>query len=145
VRQLGYRIRFEPGWDSGRVSSSESVLVEYGGPALWSGQRVVWRVRVWTDLGGSEWSEPDVFELGLLTADDWSARWVAPFESAALTAGARPAMLLRGEFEVPEAAVVRARLYATAHGVRGGEPSPTNATCGTRAFTGASGSCLEMS
>jgi len=117
VRQLAHRIRFGSGWDSGRVASAESVLVEYGGPDLRSGDRVSWTVKVWTDLGESDWSEPEVFELGLLEPGDWSARWIAPFEVTALPAGSRPAMLVRGEFELPSAAVVSARLYATAHGI----------------------------
>ena len=66
ARQLGYRIRTDNGWDSGRVESSDSVLVEYAGPLLRSGERVTWQVKVWTDAGESDWSDPDVFELGLL-------------------------------------------------------------------------------
>ena len=33
-RQLAYRIRADNGWDSGRIESSESVLVDYAGPPL---------------------------------------------------------------------------------------------------------------
>ena len=115
--QLGYRIQTDNGFDSGRVESSDSVLVEYAGPRLGSGARVEWRVKVWTDLGESDWSDPHAFELGLLEAEDWSARWIAPVESDLPPAGTRPAMLLRGEFELPDVPVARARLYATAHGV----------------------------
>ena len=93
------------------------MLVGYGGPELRSGDRVVWQVKVWTDLGESEWSDSEVFELGLLSADDWSAQWISPLEAAEFPAGARPAMLVRGEFELPGAAVVSARLHATAHGI----------------------------
>jgi alpha-L-rhamnosidase len=115
--QLGYRIQTDNGWDSGRVESSESVLVEYAGPALRSGQRVTWRVKVWTDLGESHWSDPHSLELGLLEAGDWSTRWVAPVESDLPPAGRRPAMLVRGEFELPDLPVAWARLHATAHGI----------------------------
>jgi len=117
MRQLGYRIRADNGWDTGRVEGDDSVLVDYGGPALGSGDRVGWQVKVWTDAGESEWSEPGVFELGLLCAADWSADWIAPAEDDPSPAGARPAWLLRGEFELPEAELIRARLYATAHGI----------------------------
>jgi alpha-L-rhamnosidase len=115
--QLGYRIQTDNGWDSGRVESSESVLVDYAGPVLRSEQRVTWRVKVWTDLGESDWSDPHPFELGLLEAGDWSARWIAPVESDLPPAGRRPAMLVRGEFELPDLPIARARLYATAHGI----------------------------
>ncbi len=116
-RQVGYRIRAGNDWDSGRVESDDSVLVAYDGPPLRSGDRVTWQVKVWTDVGESDWSQEDVFELGLLEADHWSARWVAPVEPARAPPGRRPAMLVRGEFALPDVPVNRARLYATAHGV----------------------------
>ena len=115
--QLGYRIRAGNGWDTGRVESSGSILVDYTGPRLRSADRVSWQVKVWTDLGESDWSDPDTFELGLLEGGDWSAQWIAPVESELAAAGRRPAMLLRGEFELPDVPVARARLYATAHGI----------------------------
>ena len=58
-----------------------------------------------------------MFELGLLEPGDWSARWIVPVEPELAPAGRRPAMLVRGEFELPDAPVARARLYATAHGI----------------------------
>jgi alpha-L-rhamnosidase len=115
-QQFGYRIRTDNGWDSGHVSSDESVLVGYGGPPLGSGQRVGWQVKVWTEHGESEWSQPHRFELGLLGPGDWSARWIRPAEPARLPAGRRPAIFVRGEFQLGHGAV-RARLYATAHGI----------------------------
>ena len=75
-RQSGYRIRTDNGWDTGRVTSDESVLVGYGGPRLGSGDRVSWQVKVWTEHGESEWSPPRRFELGLLGPGDWFA-WQA--------------------------------------------------------------------
>jgi alpha-L-rhamnosidase len=115
-QQFGYRIRTGNGWDSGHVTSDESVLVGYRGPPLSSGERVSWQVKVWTERGESEWSQPHRFEIGLLGPGDWSARWVTPVEPVRLPAGRRPAMFVRGEFELGHAAV-RGRLYATAHGI----------------------------
>ncbi len=117
ARQLAYRITTADGWDSGRVEGSDSVLVDYAGPRLGSGDRIEWRVKVWSDLGESDWSEPHAFELGLVEVGDWTAPWIAPVESELPPAGRRPAMLVRGEFELPDVPVVRARLYATAHGI----------------------------
>src|SRR5947199_3813966 len=34
-------------WDSGRQTSSESIGIAYGGPALQSRKRYYWAVRVW--------------------------------------------------------------------------------------------------
>lgn len=116
VGQLAYRIRTGNGWDTGRVESSEHLLIPYAGPALGSGVRVEWRVKIWTDRGEGDWSAPSVFETGLLSADDWQAEWIVPDEEPPGTPGNRPAALLRHEFEV-DTRVTSARLYVTAHGL----------------------------
>jgi len=115
-RQSAYRLAGDNGWDTGWVDSPDSLLVPYDGPALRSAQRVTWRVRVRTDRGESEWSDPAWFETGLLTPADWSASWIEPGSRPTGSAGARPAALFRCEFDVP-APVVAARLYLTAHGL----------------------------
>ncbi|MGY0063853.1 family 78 glycoside hydrolase catalytic domain [Streptomyces sp. LZ34] len=114
VRQLAYRLRTDA-WDSGRVDSDRSVLVPYSGPEAMPGEPVVWQVKVWTDLGESDWSEPCVWEQAL-PAGEWTAMWIEPAECERPAAGRRPAYLLRHAFELSEPPD-RARLYATAHGV----------------------------
>jgi alpha-L-rhamnosidase len=73
-------------WDSGRVTSTQSVDVSYGGPALKSGQRYHWRVRVWDARGkASAWSAAASFETGL-KAQDWTAQWIgSPDTTPSLT------------------------------------------------------------
>jgi alpha-L-rhamnosidase len=114
--QRAYRIRTSNGWDTGRTDSPESILLPYAGPTLGSSERVSWRVRLWTDLGETAWSEPGSFETGLLAPGDWRARWIGPVDDHRHPAGQRPAPLLRGEFEIPRP-VVSARLHATALGI----------------------------
>lgn len=64
-------------WDSGRVVSSESIGVPYGGPPLKSRQRCYWLVRTWDEYGvEAVSSEPSWWEMGLLQPTDWTARWV---------------------------------------------------------------------
>jgi len=64
-------------WDSGKVYSKQSVNVEYRGRELESRRRYYWKVMWWDDLGrASPWSEPAVFEMGLLRQEDWVARWI---------------------------------------------------------------------
>ncbi|WP_034271409.1 family 78 glycoside hydrolase catalytic domain [Haloechinothrix halophila] len=116
AQQVAYRITADNGWDTGRVVSDQSVLVPYAGPTLASAQRVVWRVKVWTDLGASEWSPPCWFEMGLLDSADWRAEWIESGEDPAGGPGNRPAVLLRVEFDV-DRPIATARLYATAHGI----------------------------
>ncbi|HEX9839066.1 MAG TPA: hypothetical protein VGA72_06960, partial [Anaerolineales bacterium] len=36
-------------WDSGKLSSDQSIHVTYSGPGLVSGQRVYWKVLVWDE------------------------------------------------------------------------------------------------
>lgn len=114
-QQHAYQIRAGR-WDSGRVDSDESLLVPYAGPALTSGERVEWGVKVWTDAGESAWAEPGWWEMGLLHQSDWVARWVRPPGGGLAADRPQPVWHLRGTCDVTEP-VRRARLYATAHGL----------------------------
>lgn len=74
--------RLRPGkadvWDSGKHDSDASVNIAYAGPALESRRRYYWRVRVWDSKGRlSESSESAWWEMGLLHATDWKAKWIA--------------------------------------------------------------------
>ncbi|MEU0808054.1 alpha-L-rhamnosidase [Streptomyces sp. NPDC005970] len=65
-------------WDSGKVSSRQSVLVPYDGPQLRPRTRYHWAVRVWDGQGRpSPWSEPTWWETGLGTEDQGTAKWIA--------------------------------------------------------------------
>lgn len=98
-----------------RIDGASSVLVAWPGPPLRSRERASVRVRALFDDGASSaWSEPTPVERGL-DAADWAVDFVSPSISAARTE-ARPAHLLRAEFDVP-ATVRRARAYVAAHGV----------------------------
>jgi alpha-L-rhamnosidase len=103
-------------WDSGRVSSNESILRPYGGPPLQSGRRYHWQARVW-DGGGkaSEWSAPAWWEMGLLEPGDWKASWIEP-DLADDVSKPGPVPMLRREFQL-RGPIERARAYVTAHGL----------------------------
>ncbi|MBK6283873.1 MAG: hypothetical protein IPF54_15565 [Draconibacterium sp.] len=54
-------------WNSGKVSSSTSLLVSYNGKQLASRSLVYWKVRIWDETGNvSDWSEVAAFSVGLL-------------------------------------------------------------------------------
>lgn len=121
VVQVAYRIivgesekavRQETGdaWDSGVVSSGESVNIDWEGNALKSNTRYFWRVGVWVNDHDAVWSEPAFFHTGLLAENDWQAQWIT---TAAEIVDASP--LLRKEF-VAEKRVKEAYAYVTAAG-----------------------------
>ncbi len=103
-------------WDSGMVSSDQSLDVIYGGKKLKSRQQVFWQVRVrdykgeWTD-----WSERASFEIGLLKSADWQAEWIS-HDFPKLTPANESCPFMRNEFEV-KTGLVKARAYVTARGL----------------------------
>jgi alpha-L-rhamnosidase len=119
-RQTAYEVRVSGRpdgkdlvWTSGKVDSSASIHVEYGGPALQSGKRYYWQVRIWDNKGRvSPWSERAWWQMGLLRPRDWKARWIRPADTA--EDAANP--LLRTRFTVSRA-IASATAYITAHGI----------------------------
>jgi alpha-L-rhamnosidase len=102
-------------WDSGRVPSARSHLVDYAGASLRPFTAYRWRARWWDESGrGAPWSAPAVFETGPLTPGDWAgAQWIgagAAPRADAPDQRATPAPLLRRAFAV-DAPPARARLY----------------------------------
>src|SRR5574344_1346693 len=64
-------------WDTRKVSSQESYLIDYAGKPLQSGLDYYWRERVWDKDGkASNWSEPAHWGMGLLTQEEWKAQWI---------------------------------------------------------------------
>lgn len=101
-------------WNSGKIMSGQSVLQAYRGPALTSGQRYYWKVKIWDNQGKeSEWSEMAYWETGLLSTEAWTAQWIEP-EQDTLRDG--PAYLLRKDFSLNRN-IARARAYVTARGL----------------------------
>ena len=65
-------------WDSGRVESDQSQYVIYRGKPLRSSQRYFWTVRAWDERGEEcGRTEPATFVTGLLTEQDWQAKWIS--------------------------------------------------------------------
>lgn len=64
-------------WDTGKITSGESIMIPWEGSPLTSGSLVYWRVRTWDENGTpSEWSETARFSVGLLNNEDWKAEYV---------------------------------------------------------------------
>ena len=88
-------------WDTTRVASDQSILRPYEGPALASGQRYVWQVRIADGSGAmSDWSDPASWEMGLLQPADWHAKWIEPVtpdDTKAPSPSPYPPALVHGE------------------------------------------------
>ncbi|MCE5347555.1 MAG: glycoside hydrolase family 78 protein [Bacteroidales bacterium] len=100
-------------WQSGKIESDESILQDYKGPQLKSGQRYFWQVKIWDNKGRtSKWSETAFFEMGLLSPADWKAKWI---EIESDTLKYSPSKYFRKEFPVDKS-IANARVYVTSHG-----------------------------
>ena len=63
-------------WDSHKILSDRSVIVQYAGKQLQSRTNCYWKVRIWTNKETSEWSMPASWTVGLLNEIDWKAKWI---------------------------------------------------------------------
>lgn len=120
VSQTAYQIicRDENGkvlWDTGKVSGGE-MRVKYGGKPLDSRSRVLWQVRLWDEHDEpGDWSEEVFFELGLLDASDWKAKWITG-NYKVKKKKRYPVDCFRKTVSVTKN-ICRARLYITACGI----------------------------
>jgi len=100
-------------WQSGKIVSDESILQQYKGPDLKSGQRYFWQVKIWDNKGKeSKWSNVAFWEMGLLSKADWKAKWI---EMGGDTLRYSPSPHFRKEFTLSKT-VANARIYVTSHG-----------------------------
>ncbi|NJB35050.1 family 78 glycoside hydrolase catalytic domain [Croceivirga sp. JEA036] len=109
-------------WDTGKVSSGQSLYISYEGKPLLSRDKMYWKVRFWNaEDQPSTWSEIAQMELGLLQNEDWQAKWIGLNTRKDSIKGKSNIIIhtpqyLRKEFEVNKQ-LVSAKLYVTAKGV----------------------------
>lgn len=65
-------------WDSGKIKSTQSVLVASPSLELKPAKTYFWKVKVWSQNNQeSEWSETAILKTGLFRKSDWeNARWI---------------------------------------------------------------------
>ncbi|MBO6187704.1 MAG: alpha-L-rhamnosidase N-terminal domain-containing protein, partial [Prevotella sp.] len=81
VRQTAYQIvvtddQGDELWNSGRVESDRQLWVRYQGKPLKSAMQCSWKVKLWTTVGETAWSEEECFGIGLLKESHWTGRWI---------------------------------------------------------------------
>jgi alpha-L-rhamnosidase len=103
-------------WDSGKVTSEQSILVPYNGAPLHSRQRCWWKVMAWDaqDRPGP-WSTPAFWEMALVSPDDWQAQWITSSAEETSRPPLEPAPMFRRQFEVTRP-IRQARAYVTGLG-----------------------------
>ena len=102
-------------WDSGKVSACSMTHIPYGGEALRSRDVVQWIVTLWDEENNPGEPAESSFEMGLLEADQWKAKWI--------TGDYQPRKdkrygvdCFRKRFSVSKE-IARSRLYASARGL----------------------------
>jgi alpha-L-rhamnosidase len=106
-------------WSSGKQISDSSVHVSYKGKELQSNKKYYWQVRTWNNKDNNKdksplWSPQASWQMGLLNASDWKAKWIVPgFIEDSLM---RPSPLFRKEISVNKK-IVSATAYITSHGL----------------------------
>lgn len=105
-------------WSSNEVASDASHLIDYQGSNLQPRQRYFWKVKVSDNFGNAAESAVNFFEMGLLSANDWQAKWIEPEKSGFDVKKQQPAPLIRKEFVTkPKGKIASARLYVTSRGL----------------------------
>ena len=75
--QIVAKVNGETVWNSGKVQSSSMTHISYEGRALKSRERVNWSVKLWNENSEGGEIGHSFFEMGLLNAFDWKAKWIA--------------------------------------------------------------------
>ena len=106
-------------WQTGKISSEESLHRVYDGDPLQSGQKYYWQVRVWDQKGkSSDWSATANWQMGLLNQDDWKAKWIGldvKYEEPVDDHRRLPARFVRREFALTKS-IVNATVFLSGLG-----------------------------
>jgi alpha-L-rhamnosidase len=118
VTQKAYSIQVKEGsqivWNSGKVSSNQSLFVPYAGTALKSNQAYQVAVQVWDQSGKASAVFKSSFATAFLNSSDWKAKWISSGIAADTVDGRIP--LFMKSF-VASKKVKQARLFITARGL----------------------------
>ncbi len=101
-------------WSSGKVTSCQSVNIEYAGLQQEPKTRYFWQVRIWNNNGKvTNWSEPSWWETAIFDQALWKAEWI--IASGKIPEDHRP-VYFRRAFSCQKK-VASARLYISSLGL----------------------------
>ncbi|MBS1598067.1 MAG: family 78 glycoside hydrolase catalytic domain [Bacteroidetes bacterium] len=63
-------------WSTGKLTSSATSQIEYGGTPLQSFTRYYWRVKVYDQNNEYSMSDISWFETAMMSPEDWTAKWI---------------------------------------------------------------------
>lgn len=103
-------------WSTAKVKSDQSTNVDYAGTPLKSMQRAYWQVRIWDNKDkASAWSEPALWEMGILDKAMWKAEWITMADEKK-SETSLPSHYYRHEFSINKK-ISSARVYVTSLGL----------------------------
>ena len=119
IRQTAYQIIARRGsetvWNSGKVTSPSMTHICYEGKQLKSRDHIRWEVALWDEEDHRGEVQGSWFEMGLLNAGDWSAKWISG-DYRPRKGKRYPVDCFRKTFKTGKK-IAGARLYATARGL----------------------------
>ena len=63
-------------WDSGKIETDASQWITYQGEPLKCNAPYYWKVKVYTNKGEANWSNPAFWSMGLFNEADWRGQWI---------------------------------------------------------------------
>lgn len=118
IKQTAYSIQVFEGkkslWNSGKVSSDQSIFVPYLGADLNSNQAYKVNVQVWDQDGKATKVASTGFATSLLKKSDWKAKWISSGIAADSVDGRVP--VLMKPFTIKKK-IQKARLFITSRGL----------------------------
>lgn len=97
-------------WNSGKIKNNNSAYITYTGKSLTSRGTYYWKVRTWNNKGRpSLWSHHAKFEMGLLSNEDWDAKWIWRENSGI----GSDYCYFRKIIDLPDKPILRARIYVS--------------------------------
>lgn len=118
VSQQAYSIQVKDGsqtvWNSGKISSNQSLFINYNGVALQSNHRYQVAVQVWDQAGKPSAIAKSGFTTALLNKADWKAKWIRSGIPSDTVDGRIPHLK---KIFIASKSVRQARLFITARGL----------------------------